>query len=144
MTQRPDNNILPPTRVKQLGRLSIPVVWAAAICWLSLIPSPPSPPGILGWDKLLHAVAYALLALAVAQYLLIHCADSRRAAIYAALLAIAYGALLEILQHLMQNGRTAEWWDLAADVVGAVAGGVLFCQVATLFSPNHARNRAHG
>ena len=134
----------PRSRVGHLGRLSIPVVWGAAICWLSLTASPPAPPGILGWDKLLHAAAYALLTLTVAQYLLIHLADSRRAAICAALLATAYGGLMEILQLALQTGRMAEWWDLFADAFGAVAGCVVFRQVVALFSPNHAQNRAHG
>ena len=144
MTESPDNMKRPPARIAHLGRLSIPVVWAGMICWLSLSASPPTPPGILGWDKLLHAAAYALLALAVAQYLQLHIADSRRAAIYAVLLATAYGGLMELLQLTLQTGRTAEWGDLVANAVGALAGYVIFRQTAALFSPDHARKRAHG
>lgn len=144
MTESPDNMSRTPDRIAHLGRLSFPVVWAATICWLSLAATPPTPPGIFGWDKLLHAAAYALLALAVAQYLQIHAADSRRASIYAALLATAYGGLMEILQLTLQTGRTAEWGDLVANAVGALAGCVIFRQAAALFSPDHPRKRAHG
>ena len=144
MKERPDTMQRPPVRVGHLGRLAIPVVWAGIISWLSLTASPPAPPGILGWDKLLHAVAYALLALAIAQYLQIHAADSRRTAIYGALLATAYGGLIEVLQFTLQTGRTAEWWDFVANAIGALAGCVIFRQAAALFSPDHARKRAHG
>ena len=144
MTVSLDNMKPQPARIAHLGRLSIPMIWAGVICWLSLTASPPTPPGIFGWDKLLHAAAYALLALAVAQYLQIHVAVNRRAAIYAALLATAYGGLMEILQLALQTGRMAEWWDLVADAVGALAGCVIFRHTAALFSQYHARNRDHG
>jgi VanZ family protein len=144
MSDKPDNRPRHPFDAGYLGRLALPVLWAVIILWLSLTASPPSLPGFLGWDKLLHAAAYALLALLVAQYLQIHCADSRRACIYAACLAIGYGGLMEIMQLVVQTGRLAEWWDLAADVVGAVTGCVIFRQADTLLSLNHARNRTHG
>lgn len=144
MLDKPDNRPRHPFDAGYLGRLALPVIWAGIILWLSLTASPPTLPGILGWDKLLHAAAYALLALVVAQYLLIHCAGSQRAGIYAACLAIAYGGLMEILQLAAQTGRTAEWWDLAADAVGALAGCVIFRQTVALCSLHHARNRSHG
>lgn len=144
MTDASDNKFREPFNASYLGRLALPVLWAANISWLSLTSSPPLIPGVLGWDKLQHAAAYALLALSVAQFLYTHCNDSRKAGVYAACLAVAYGGLMEIMQLVTQAGRQAEWWDLVADAVGAVAGYVIFRQVALLLSRYHARNKAHG
>lgn len=33
----------------------------ATVCWLSLTPQPPEPPGFLAWDKAQHFIAYGAL-----------------------------------------------------------------------------------
>jgi VanZ family protein len=113
-------------------RLFAPAVWAAIILWLSLTPSPPELPGFLGWDKLLHAGAYGLLAVLVAQFILYLTHNLERACWHAGLLAICYGALLEVLQLYLQTGRTAEWRDLFADIVGVCFSCVIFRQICGL------------
>jgi len=125
-------------------RLSLPILWAGAICWLSLTSTPPQIPGILGWDKLLHAAAYALLTVLVAQYLHIHYTGSWKAGFYAACFAVLYGGLIEVMQLAMQAGRFAEWWDLVADTVGAVAGYVIFRQATVMRFQHHDRNQTDG
>jgi len=144
MTDASDNHSRGTFNLRYIGRLSLPVFWAGIICWLSLTSTPPLIQGPLGWDKLLHAAAYALLTVTIGQYLSMHCADSWKAGFYAAGLAIVYGGLMEIMQLTMQAGRMAEWNDLVADAVGAVAGCVIFRQAAVLISQHHARNQAHG
>ncbi len=129
---------------KYAVRLALPILWACAICLLSLTSNPPQIPGVLGWDKLLHAVAYALLTVLVAQYLQIHCTGHWKAGFYAACFAVLYGGLIEIMQLAMQAGRFAEWWDLVADTVGSVAGCVIFRQAAVMRSQHHDRNDTHG
>ena len=126
-----------------LLRLALPILWAGIICWLSLTSTPPLIPGVLGWDKLLHAVAYALLSILVAQYLHIY-TRSWKTVFYAGCLAILYGGLMEVLQLMMQMGRLAEWWDLVADIIGALAGGVIFRQASVVISQYHARNKTDG
>jgi VanZ family protein len=126
-----------------LLRLALPILWAGIICWLSLTSTPPLIPGVLGWDKLLHAVAYALLSILVAQYLHIY-TQSWKTVFYAGCLAILYGGLMEVLQLMMQTGRLAEWWDLVADIIGALAGCVIFRQASVVISQYHARNQTDG
>lgn len=126
-----------------LLRLALPILWAGIICWLSLTSTPPLIPGVLGWDKLLHAVAYALLSILVAQYLHIY-TQSWKTVFYAGCLAILYGGLMEVLQLMMQTGRRAEWWDLVADIIGALAGCVIFRQASVVISQYHARNQTDG
>ena len=107
------------------------MAWAAAIAWLSLIPSPPQIAGLLGWDKLQHAGAYGLLTLLLAQALLRSPLGGKGGAWWlAGLAAVAFGGLLEILQLVTQVGRTAEWWDLLADALGACVCCVIFRQMA--------------
>lgn len=114
------------TPLEKLVRLSAPVLWALIILWLSLTPSPPQLPGVFGWDKLLHAGSYGLLTLLIAQYLLLLSVKLGKTGWQAVLPAVCYGALLEVLQLLSHTGRTAEWWDLAADAVGACISYLVF------------------
>lgn len=119
----------PASKTEHILRLSAPCIWALIILWLSLTSSPPQLPGVLGWDKLLHAGAYGLLSLLLAQAFLCPPFLLSRPWWPAGGVAIACGALLEILQFLAQTGRTAEWLDLFADALGIFVCCVIFRQV---------------
>jgi hypothetical protein len=84
------------------------------ILWLSLIPAVSAPSG-LGWDKLNHAGAMALATGFTYLWL-----KTRR---WAAAAAFFYGSflgiLIEILQATLTTSRSAEWGDVAADLIGA-------------------------
>ena len=139
-----DNKPRESFKLNSLLRLALPILWAGIICWLSLTSTPPTLiPGVLGWDKLLHAVAYALLSILVAQYLYIY-THIRKTVFYACCLVILYGGLMEVLQLMMQAGRLAEWWDLVADIIGALTGCVIFRQASMVISRYHARNETDG
>ena len=116
----------PGSKSTHILRLSIPVLWALIILWLSLTSSPPQLPGVLGWDKLLHAGAYGLLSILLAQAFLCPPFSMNKPWWLAGITAVIYGALLEILQLLSQTGRTAEWLDLFADAIGAFFCCVVF------------------
>ncbi len=91
---------------------------AAAMLYGSLAPSL-APPGEYGFDKFLHAGAYGLLA-----GLLTLATRTRKAAIAAIALTIAYGGLVEIAQGFIPE-RMGSWEDFAANTVGAVLVGGL-------------------
>lgn len=120
-----------------IARLSAPTLWAFIILWLSLTSTPPQLPGILGWDKLLHAGAYGLLSILILQFLYWQNSSNKNSWWQAGLVAVCYGALLEIMQLLVQTGRTAEWWDLFADTVGAFLCCVIFRQAHGLICLHH-------
>ena len=122
----------PGSKSAHILRLSIPVLWALIILWLSLTSSPPELPGVLGWDKLLHAGAYGLLSILLAQAFLCPPFSMNKPWWSAAIAAVVYGALLEILQLLSQTGRTAEWLDLFADAIGACFCCVVFRHLLNL------------
>lgn len=144
MTATSDNKPRELFSSSYLVRLALPILWSAIICWLSLTSTPPLVPGLLGWDKLQHALAYTLLTILVAQYLCLHCHDSWKAGFYAACFAVVYGGLMEVLQLTVQTGRLAEWWDLIADIIGAFLGCVIFRQVSVVISQYDARDETHG
>ena len=122
----------PESKSVHILRLSIPVLWALIILWLSLTSSPPQLPGVLGWDKLLHAGAYGLLSILLAQAFLCPPFSMNKPWWLAGTAAVVYGGLLEILQLLSQTGRTAEWLDLFADAIGACFCCVVFRHIQKL------------
>jgi VanZ family protein len=96
--------------------------WTIALLWLSLTPDPPGPTeGFLGWDKLHHAVAYALLTVLSGRFLAALRPVVRRPWLLAATYAFVFGVLMEIAQGLFTTVRQPDVRDAAADLVGAFA-----------------------
>ncbi len=130
---------------KFIVRLLVSLAWGIIILWLSLTPSLPQIPGILGWDKLLHAGAYGLLSLTIAQFLIYLPVNPSKVWWQAGLVAVSYGAMVEIMQFLIQTGRTAESWDLFADAVGVFICCVIFRQVTGTRCQRHEQpDKEHG
>ena len=88
----------------------------AVTCWLALRPSAGGEQWFPGADKFQHAVAF----LALTAWFLALVDRGRYAAVVLAMLA--FGALIEVAQHLMPYGRQAEWADMAADALGIAMG----------------------
>jgi len=86
---------------------------------------------ILGRDKILHGVAYAVLAVLTCRAL---SSVVRRTWAYVCLgmlFAVSYGALLEGVQADLA-ARSCSWADVAANALGATAGGLVCIAVVTL------------
>lgn len=105
--------------------LAAPLLWAAVILWLSMTPSPPSPPTFLSWDKLQHAAAYALLTLLTGQVIAPFFRTLRSRWLWAALVAVVYGALMELMQGLLSEVRHADVGDLLANAAGAATALIM-------------------
>ena len=106
------------------------LLWSAAVLWgvatllWTLGPTPPEADSFPIADKVLHALAYAVMVL-----LLCLAADRRPSrgagpfpgsAIWLSILAFVAGGALELLQQL--TGRDTELLDWVADGIGAVIG----------------------
>lgn len=102
------------------------VIIMAIICYLTLVPRPlpdMDMPVIPGLDKVVHAIMFGALAGAI-------CLDVARkrgiAALTAGLLTVAFvvaslaGGAIELLQAVMEQGRSCEIWDFVADSVGSL------------------------
>jgi len=127
-------------------RILAPALWAGVILWLSLTPAPPEVPELLGWDKLQHAGAYGLLTLLLVQMLpCVIRIDQWTSWLIAGSAAVGYGGLLELLQWLAHNGRTADWADLVADAVGSLLCYVIFRHQGVVpWSRNTPSGDGHG
>lgn len=94
--------------------------YALLVLILSLFPAPPEiKVPVLGWDKLQHALAYAVLTLLIARALGQIGCNGKRKWLLAVLVAAAWGGLLEIAQGLFTTCRNADWGDVLADAIGA-------------------------
>jgi VanZ family protein len=113
-------------------------VWLIAIAVLSLDSNPPQVDlGVLGWDKLQHAGAYALLTfLGIMAF-----RPLGRSLPFTALTAFAIsfvlGGALELGQGALTATRFADSHDLLANTLGAVAG------IAAAFPFTSSMRRAH-
>ncbi len=97
--------------------------YAAVIYWLSSEshPLPFLPPAIFGFDKLLHAGEYAVLAALLFPALRASSLAPRHALALAFALASLYGATDEWHQSFVPD-RDPDPWDWASDSAGAAAG----------------------
>lgn len=110
--------------INLMPRLTCSSLTVALILWLTLASRPVGEmdvPLFPGADKLVHAVMFGFLA----WMLYIDLGKVRRhvpsvtAAVLCALSSLLFGALTELLQGIMEAGRSMEGADLAADALGA-------------------------
>ena len=107
-------------------RFGLVAAWALVLLYASV--SDPSgaplarsgPLGLLGFDKWLHAGAYAAFAVLLAYALLPRWRSTRRGLIAALLLAGGYGLAMELLQAPLA-ARSFDLADATANVLGALA-----------------------
>ena len=81
-------------------------------------------PRFEGMDKIVHFVLYSLLGLAVCRDFFRQSTPfgSRKMVVWAIVLPILYGGIIEILQENFFPPRTAEWGDWLADIAGVLTG----------------------
>ena len=118
-----------------LLRLVALLIWMAGLLLLSLVPAPPRLPGPLGWDKLLHLLAYAVLAVLSARLLIQLRGETAGSWWRSWAITVGFGLLIELLQGVAGTGRFAEWGDVGANLVGASLGCLGLRWLA-----NHSRN----
>ena len=99
-------------RILAAGMLAVVVI-------LSLVPDPPKPPGLLGWDKLQHTAAYAFLA-----WWFLQAWEGRRSLAWCVFL-VAVGCGIEGLQALTSL-RQPSLLDAIANTLGVALGGLLW------------------
>lgn len=97
---------------------SLAAVATLTVVTLSLIPSPPQPPGPLAWDKAQHTLAYFVLAAAWLQ--------STRAVRWPLTVAglLLLGLALELVQG-MTDARHLQAMDMLANALGVAVGAGL-------------------
>jgi len=108
-------------------RKTIGAIYLAVIALLSLLParSLPHVPLFSGADKLVHICMY--LGLSFLACWIYNIGHQRIWFIYSLLLAVfMYGALMEILQHVIRAGRSFDFMDMIANLVGGIIGMLIY------------------
>lgn len=118
----------------RLRKQWLSIVWALFILVLTGIPGDEIPkiPDFLEWlspDKIVHLVMFGLLSYFILygnrqQYF-----ESKNRSYYvisAVLIAAVYGIITELLQVYIFTGRNGNIFDGAANLLGAVGGGVAY------------------
>lgn len=107
-------------------KFRLAIVVAIAIALLTLMPLPDDGvqmPVFDGADKLIHAVMFGVLALAIIwDWVRSGCGfqlDGRKATTAVVVVSI-YGGLIELLQSVMGEGRSGDLYDWIADDAGAI------------------------
>jgi VanZ family protein len=109
--------VLPDLRYRRSWLLG-GICLAVAILVLSLLPGEQLPQ-VRVWDKLQHMLAYVALSLWFGSI------TPRRSYAWTAAGLLAYGAVIELLQGWMEQGRHADLSDLGANATGIAAGLLL-------------------
>lgn len=105
-----------------LVRLICLISAVLVIFWLSITPHPPVPQtGVLSWDKVQHALAYAVLTLIAGWALLPLVSPPVRAWRWGLVFTLCYGGLIEILQARLTSARSGEIADMLANSIGGLA-----------------------
>src|SRR5690349_20925144 len=100
-------------------RLALYAAATLVLSYMALAPTHDVPGVELFWDKLEHGSAWTVLTLAG-----LVLSTHRRWAI--GLFAIAFGAVIEVLQAIMPYGRDGNLGDWIADVIGVAAAYLLW------------------
>lgn len=108
-------------------RKAVGAAYLAIVAYLSLMPSRniPDIPLFHGADKLVHICMYLGLSFLACW---IYVADRHQLRFMYSLLAAVfmYGVLMEILQRTMRNGRSFDFKDMVANLVGAIIGVLIY------------------
>lgn len=99
------------------------VLWAVVIVYLSAFPAPQTGIEFEGMDKVAHLAAYGVLAFLMAGGFYKSEKQLTKKAIYRiAILAIALGIAMELMQYWFFPNRYFEYGDMVANTVGCVLG----------------------
>jgi VanZ family protein len=109
-----------------LRNYKFPVTWALIILILSIIPSTEFPEWkIFSFDAAAHIIVYLILTLLMLwSYQRFHSFSLRSLALIA-IISIAYGGFIELIQHYLVPGRFGDWLDFVANASGAFLGIVV-------------------
>lgn len=115
---------LPVPLLPRLVRVAGTIAIAAVIFYFSLLDTVSAPPAAgPWWDKQLHLLAYAGLAVAATYATAAWRHDSIRRGVAMLLVVVAYGLAIELAQGQLA-GRYYSLSDLFANVVGTTLGGL--------------------
>jgi VanZ family protein len=113
------------------------VFWAFIIFYLCAIPSSELPEtswfDFPGFDKFIHAFLYATFEWLLLFGLLKQTFYQEKKVLAVSLIiCIIYGGLIEIFQETIFTDRSADFWDMLANITGALTGVFIFKKIRIL------------
>ena len=111
-------------------RITLNLIYIGIVALLSLLPSNSLPKVHLfeGADKIVHFCMY--LGLTMLSCWTIHAELNSARYSLLVILPISWGIIMEILQYLMQIGRSFEFVDILSNSIGAFCGLFLYLLIA--------------
>ncbi len=141
-TKKQSTNLSPSTGTLVLLKPYFPAIaWATVILILTLLP-PQALPKVPNWDLIsINSLAHLFVFLVWAFLLLFGFYRSNvngltyrfSSILFTFILAVSYGALIELLQGLMRLGRQPDIADIFFNTIGAVLGIIFFYLVKQFF-----------
>jgi VanZ family protein len=104
------------------------IIWSIGIIYLSLMPvSNDQITFFKHEDKMAHVLIYAIQCL-----LLLSCLKTNQKfrMWIAIIIAVLFGISLEILQGTLNTGRHFDYFDIIANIIGALLGSAIFLLIA--------------
>ncbi len=105
------------------------LVWGIFVCTMMLLPSENLPDEVFDAnDKILHALSFGLLYFLIFQawFRFGKSKVTKSIRLKILLFCIVLGGLIELLQAYIVSGRSGDWYDFIADLLGAVLVYFLF------------------
>lgn len=84
-------------------------------------------------DKLGHVSIFAILVIIWSLFDLSKADGSKLKTIWVVFIAFFYGIIIEVLQGLFFESRTADEWDIIANSAGILLGWLIFSKIKYLF-----------
>ena len=113
-----------------------PLFWALTILFFSSIPSKELPDisfwELFTFDKMAHVALYGIFSFQIMRACIRQYANWNiryHAASIAAIVSVLYGAGIELMQHFLLTDRYGDWLDLLANIIGTLAGILLFKKI---------------
>lgn len=114
------------------------ILYSCIISVLFFLPSGDFPKvGFSGIDKLVHATIYIILICLWQLYFYVknEYQFKWKWALLIALACLLYGIIIEILQGLITNSRSADIFDVLANLTGSLLGILIFKKIKHIFNP---------
>jgi len=98
------------------------ICWAGLIYFLSDLPGMDVIPLFPGQDKVLHAIIFGVLGFLVLGAMQARARGYNPTQVWTAVVLTAFYGMLDEFHQTFVPGRTADTWDVVADVSGAMMG----------------------
>ena len=124
--------------IKQLLRAKtlkiISVAYTLCITFLLLFPATHVPKiDVPSFDKVGHVFVFTMLVIFWALFAFAKAKKARAKIWWVVIGAFIYGIIIEALQGLVFQSRTADGWDIIANCAGILLGWLIFQKIKTLF-----------